>query len=64
MISGLKNVLMGVVAFAIVTAVLDSTVMTGTDAGTTLIKALLGLVVAFAVIIGAFKLFGSGGGDK
>lgn len=57
MVSGLKNVLMGIVAFAIVNAVLGSTVMTGTDTGTTLIKALLGLVVAFAVIIGAFKLF-------
>lgn len=51
---------MGIVAFAIVNAVLGSTVMTGTDAGTTLIKALLGLVVAFAVIIGAFKLFSAG----
>ncbi len=60
MVTGLKNVLMGIVAFAIVNVVLGSTVMTGTDAGTTLLKALLGLIVAFAVIVGAFKLFGSG----
>jgi hypothetical protein len=57
MISGLKNVIMGIVAFVLVNAVLASTVMTGTDVGTTLLKALLGLVVAFAVIIGAFQLF-------
>jgi hypothetical protein len=59
MIAAFKNILMGIVVFAAVNAILGSTIMTGTDAGTTLIKALLSLVVAFGVIFASFKLFGA-----
>jgi hypothetical protein len=60
MIGAFKNILIGVCVFAAVNAVLGSTIMTGTDAGTVLIKSLLSLVVAFGVIFAAFKILGSG----
>jgi hypothetical protein len=59
-IAGFKNILTGICVFAGVNVILGSTVMTGTDAGTTLLKALLGLIVAFGVLIAAFALFGGG----
>ena len=58
MIAGFRNILIGVIVFVSVNTLLGSTIMTGTDVGTVLLKALLGLIVAFGVLVGAFTMFG------
>ncbi|HUC79059.1 MAG TPA: hypothetical protein VMQ58_02350 [Candidatus Saccharimonadales bacterium] len=60
MIAGFRNILIGVIVFVSVNTLLGSTIMTGTDVGTVLLKALLGLIVAFGVLVGAFTMFGKG----
>ncbi len=53
-ISVLKNILVGVVIFVAVEQVI-TTLITGTDTGSVLIRSLLLLVIGIAIIIGVFS---------
>jgi hypothetical protein len=59
MISGFKQLLMGVVVFAAVNYLLGTSLFTGTDPGTTILVALLSLIVAMAVLFVALGMFGA-----
>ncbi len=61
MLSAFKNLLVGVVVFAAVNYLLGTSLFTGTDAGTTILTALLSLIVAMGVLFASFKMFGAKG---
>ncbi len=60
-IRGLTRAIVGIVAFAIVGAVITATV-TGTDTGSVLIRSIMLLVLAAAIIIGVVSNIGGSGG--
>jgi hypothetical protein len=62
MVKGLIAAVIGVVCFIAVSKLTASTILTGTDIGTTIITSLLGLVVAIAVVIVVLQTFLKGTG--
>ena len=61
-IRGLVTVVIGVVAFVVIDNLVSATVITGTDTGSMLIKNLIRIVVAAAILIGVVKGVGASAG--
>ena len=58
-IRGLVTVVIGVIAFVVIDKLVADTVITGTDVGSKLIKDLVRVVVAAAILIGVVKSLGA-----